>query len=90
MALSSNLTVFSDVTDGAPLSPAYLSGKFGVLDKNILEINTAVVQALNVQQSPYNAKGDGSTDDTTAIQAAITAAKAGGMDLQDYRDAPRC
>ncbi len=39
MALSSNLTVFSDVTDGAPLSPAYLSGKFGVLDDNINEIN---------------------------------------------------
>lgn len=36
---------------------------------------------LNVKQSPFNAKGDGTTDDTTAIQAAITAATAGGHAL---------
>ena len=79
MALSSNLTVFSDVTDGAPLSPAYLSGKFGVLDKNILEINTtsqAVTGIFNVKDATYGATGDGSTDDGAAIQAAIDAAEA--------------
>ena len=31
---------------------------------------------LNVQASPYSAAGNGTTDDTTAIQAAITAAEA--------------
>jgi hypothetical protein len=33
---------------------------------------------FNVKDSPYNATGDGSTDDTTAIQAAIDAAEVAG------------
>lgn len=40
---------------------------------------TATFNGLkNVKAPPYNATGDGSTDDTTAIQSAITAAGAGG------------
>ena len=39
--LSSNLTSFSDVTENAPLSPAYLNSKLGPLDKNINEINSS-------------------------------------------------
>lgn len=33
---------------------------------------------INVKEAPYNARGNGSTDDTSAIQAAINAVPAGG------------
>lgn len=34
--------------------------------------------SLNVKASPYNAKGDGTTDDTAAVQAALNAADTAG------------
>lgn len=42
------------------------------------QIRTSETGIYNVKTSPFNAKGNGTTDDTTAIQAAITAASVSG------------
>lgn len=41
-------------------------------------LNLVPVDWINVRKAPYNATGNGSTDDTAAIQAAITAAASTG------------
>ncbi len=82
MALASNLTTFSDVTDGAPLSPAYLSGKFGVLDDNINEINNVAVAGF--QENFFSITSYGASPsvaaaiNTASIQTAIHDAEAVG------------
>lgn len=43
------------------------------------QLRTSETSVYNVKTSPFNARGNGTTDDTAAIQAAITAAGAGGM-----------
>jgi hypothetical protein len=40
-----------------------------------------VARAINVMAAPFNAKGDGTTDDTAAINAAIAVFNAGGGEL---------
>jgi hypothetical protein len=45
----------------------------------ITSLELANPEWINVKDPPYNAKGDDSTDDTPAIQAAITACPEGGV-----------
>lgn len=46
------------------------------------DVNTITYKdCINVKMAPYSAVGDGSTDDSTAIQAAETAAATSGKDL---------
>lgn len=42
------------------------------------------IPVINVKDSPYNAKGDGATDDTAAIQAALNAAQSLGSEAILY------
>ena len=65
-----------------------LGDKSGTLNAAILNatgsvttpvVNGSVNGVFNVKASPYNATGNGTTDDTVAIKAAIAAAKVAGL-----------
>jgi hypothetical protein len=60
--------------------PHLFANDFGAIEREFLDENFAALQygpAINVQAPPYGAKGDGVTDDTSALQKAISDAGAG-------------
>lgn len=46
---------------------------------NIAQLQSSGGLVVSVKQAPYNAQGNGTTDDTAAIQAALNATPAGGI-----------
>jgi len=60
------------------VSDVLASGGLLMSHLNIVAANPSTPTWINVKASPYNAAGNGSTDDTAAIQAAVNALAAAG------------
>jgi hypothetical protein len=74
-------TVIVDVTGasvGAVGGPAGPLTSLGLVPAAQIPVTATALAIFNVMSSPYNATGNGTTDDTTAIAAAITAATSAG------------
>lgn len=70
MATLSSITSFQDRD---PLSPTHFNSKLTPLLADLATLNTQLGYTINPLVAPYSAAGNGTTDDTAALQAMINA-----------------
>lgn len=77
MALSI-LTQFTPIPERSEGTPGLWNARFQQLQDNIASVNSAGdFGIINVKMAPYNARGDGATDDTDSVLRAMNAAANG-------------
>jgi hypothetical protein len=75
----STITAFTQIAERSEATPGLFNRPLQQLYDNISSINSvADFGVVNVKQAPYLAAGDGTTDDTAAVQAALNAAATRG------------
>lgn len=72
-------TVLGTIPVGPGMERNKVNDAIQQLMADIAQYKNGISEIINVKDSPYNAVGDGTTDDTTAIQAAINACPANGV-----------